>query len=260
MLDTIIKIVKEAGKIFKTSKFDVFEKGSKSNLVTTCDLMVQDYLYKEFKKHFPNFKFYGEEKNLKESYLDDDFVFVVDPIDGTCNFAHNLNLSVISIGVLHQKEIILGVVYNPYLDELFYAEKNKGAFLNNQRIEVSKRSFAESLYCTSFSSYDKTISKYCFDILQDVFYEVSDARRIGTCALELCYLACGRIDLYFEISLQPYDYAGASLIVKEAGGIITNLDDSINYEGRNPIIASNNKENYLKLKKIINKHLMKNPY
>ena len=144
------------------------------------------------------------------------------------------------------------MIYDPYKNEMFYAEKGKGAFLNGKSISVSRRDFRHSIICTAASQYDKQLAQPCFNILQKVYHQVDDFRRFGAAAIEMAYLAAGRIELFFEIRLFPWNMAAGEIIVEEAGGCIEYLyEDRLPFDRPAGIIASNNKENLEKMKEIV---------
>lgn len=145
-------------------------------------------------------------------------------------------------------EIKIGVIYNPFTDECFYAEKDKGAYLNDKKIHVSNRELKYSLLATSFSCYEKQYADICFDVLNNLYPLISDMRRLGSCALELCYIAAGRLDIYYEYYLQIYDFAAGYLILKEAGGYIETIT-SLSFTSANQLIAANRIDNFEILKK-----------
>src|SRR5574344_549554 len=152
-LQQVIDAVKQASKIMVGDRFQVFEKDGSANLVTSNDLAVQEFLYKKLHEIMPLSGFIGEEEDVND--IKEDNIWIVDPIDGTANYTRGLNLSVISVALMHKGELELGVVYNPFNDDLYYAQKGKGAFNNNQPIHVSKRSFKEGFLCTALSLYKK---------------------------------------------------------------------------------------------------------
>ena len=253
LLDNVRQIVLEASKIMlEDQSFSVSEKDSIANIVTTNDVKVQEFLKKELALILPESSFFCEEDDLKDSSKD--YVWVIDPIDGTMNYAKHFPISTISVGLTYKKEIILGVVYNPYIDMMFYGEKGKGSYLNGKQIHVSDASFESSILFTAFNSYDKSKSPKAFAFVEDAFYQVTDVRRTGSAAFELCCLAAGKGDLYLEPTLQPYDYAGASIIVMEAGGCISDLEGGLQFEKPCAIIAANKKDNYNRLISIGRKH------
>ena len=146
-------------------------------------------------------------------------------------------------------------MFLPRKNELFYAKKGKGAFLNGRRIDVSSRPFADAMLCTALPVYHKEYAAVCSEIILDAFGKCNDIRRFGACAPELCYLAMGRCELYFEYLLSPWDFAAASLILTEAGGIITSLEgDALCLTAPSGVVAANNRENHLQLLEIVKEH------
>lgn len=260
MLDKIIKIVKEASKIMLDNHFLVKQKGSFANLVTSHDIEIQDYLCKELSLIVPGCGFICEENDFISS-INKEYVFVIDPIDGTSNYAHGIQESAISVALLHNGKPLYGVVYNPFHDEIFYATDGGGAYCNGNLIQTSKRIFADGLFCTAMSLYKKEYAKICSDIIYDVYLKCSDIRRFGSCALELCYLAAGRCDLYFEIRVFPWDYTAAYLILREAGGMLKGFNnEELDYKKVTPLIGANNLSNYNQLQEIVSKYLKSIPY
>ena len=143
-------------------------------------------------------------------------------------------------------------IESSYKNEVFYAERGKGAFLNGKPIRVSNRDFRHSIICTAASQYDKTLAKPCFEILQNVYYQADDFRRYGAAAIEMAYLAAGRIELFFEMRLFPWDMAAGEVIVEEAGGIIEYLHEKeLPFDRPAGILVANSKENFEKLREIV---------
>jgi len=253
MVEKVIKIVKEASNIMLKEDFTSQVKGTVSNIVTSNDIKVQKFLHEKLAKLLPNSGFLGEEDL---NTVQGEYYWIIDPIDGTTNYSRNMNLSGISVALAKNKEVVLGVVYNPFTKEVFHAVKNKGAFLNGKKISVSNASFEKSLFCTAASVYKKEFGQICFDIIQDVYYQSNDIRRLGSCALELCYLAAGKCDLYFEIRVFPWDYAAAGLILQEAGGVLcTHPHKKLLYDQPVTLVGANTQENYEKLEKIVARHI-----
>lgn len=252
----VIEIVEEAGELFKNRDFDVELKTSISDKVTSMDIKVENFLKERLLKLIKGSGFLGEES---ESYaLENEYVWVVDPIDGTANFVRDLMTSCVSVGLLKNKEAVMGVVYNPYRNEMFYAIKGEGAYLNGDKISVSNEPFESSMYFTSLAPYNKDVSKVCFDIMAEVYMLSDDMRRFGSAEIELCLLACGRGDLYFELRLNPWDYCAGGLILTEAGGHIGIPNETgLRYDGPVAIVAANSKENFDKLMEICERHLNK---
>lgn len=259
MVDKVIDIVLEAGKLMNNRDFQVESKDSVSNLVTTADLSVQAFLESRLLPLVENSYFLGEE-NFKIA-KDKPCQWIVDPIDGTANFVRDMGASVISVAFVKEGEPVLGVIYNPYRNEMFYAEKGKGAFLNGKPIRVSARPLERSVICTAFCLYNKNFAKPCINILEEVYKKCDDFRRIGTAALELAYLACGRVDLYFEMRLFPWDFAAGEILIREAGGFIGTVEyETPVFHRPIPIICANTRENYEYLRKVVEKEVPKIPY
>lgn len=259
MIDKVIEIVRDASRLLKDRDFEVHSKGTISNNVTSVDLSVQAFLKKHLMQLVDNCGFIGEESE-KNDY-DNPYLWIVDPIDGTANFIRDIGYSAISVGLVKDGEPILGVVYNPYRDEMFYAEKGKGAYLNGKRISVSERDLGHSIFCTAMSLYNKDFAKPCLNIIEKVYYECEDIRRMGSAALELVSLASGRVDLYFEIRVFPWDFAASEIIIREAGGYVGTIElDNTVFNRPIPLICANTKENYEYLRHVVLEEIPKIPY
>lgn len=243
LINEIGLLIKECGKVILNAdreKMAIDIKSGVADLVTEYDKNIQKQLEIGLKKILPEAKFIGEEGSNDE-LTDDGFAFIVDPIDGTTNFVKDYHISAISVALLKGKEVVAGVVYNPYLDEMFYAIKSQGAFCNGKKISVSSQPLSNALVLFGSSPYDKNLFPKTIEILSEYFYKVLDIRRSGSAALDLCSVACGRAELYFELQTSPWDFAAGKLIVEEAGGVVTTLDGSpISFEGKSSILAKNN--------------------
>jgi myo-inositol-1(or 4)-monophosphatase len=258
-IEKVLKIVREAGKLMMNRNMDVMQKGNNSNYVTSCDIAVQKFLAEKLRELLPGSLVIGEESD--ENPSDGELLWVIDPIDGTSNFIRDIGISAISVGLIRKGEPYVGVVYQPYRDEMFYAKTGEGAYLNGERIHTSNRDFAHSHLCSAMSLYDKQYAPPCFRIIDRIYQEADDLRRLGSAAVELVYLACGRVELYFEIRVFPWDVAGAIPIIQEAGGEVEVLyHDHLPLDRPFPIIAANNIENFEKLKSIVTKELPQIPY
>lgn len=254
----VIAAVKSCKKIM-TEPFTVSEKGGVSNLVTTADTSVQARLKMLLSEILPQAGFLGEES--KDALTNDALFWVVDPIDGTSNFARGMRLSVISVALVEDGEEIFGVIYHPYSEELFWAAKGQGAYLNGERLHVSSRDFSRALLFTAFSVYKKEYAGLCESVLHDLFCGIDDFRRLGTAALELSYLAAGRAELYFELRLFPWDWAAAAVIIREAGGVIGTIDgEYLRHDAPSLVLAANNRENFDKLKAAVQARIPNLPY
>lgn len=243
MLQSIIDIVKEAGEIYRSADMDlgVEQKGSNVNLVTKYDKMIQDFLFDKLSRVVPNASFLGEEGDDNKE-LTDGYCFIIDPIDGTTNFIKSFQHSAISVGLAKDKELYIGVVYDPDLDNMYYAEKGKGAYLNGRRISVSDCDMSQSLVLFGTCPYEHELAHDTFMLTEKVFYDALEVRRGGSAALDICYVASGKADLYYELILRPWDWAGATLILKEAGGIATQVNgDELNANEIKSYLCGNSK-------------------
>lgn len=240
MINEFIEIVKEAGVIFKEgfySKKQVNLKGKK-DLVTNYDILIEKFLKDKFKKF--GYSIIAEE-STKEEFGNS---IIIDPIDGTTNFFHQIPHCAISIGVYEEKRPNFGIVYNPVLDELFYAESGKGAYKNGKKINVSSFSdFGRALIATGFpysGADNKDDLNWVIDKLSKILPKCQDIRRFGSASLDLCYVAEGKFDGYYEINLKPWDVSAGIIILKEAGGVVSNdKGEEYNMFEDKCIVASN---------------------
>lgn len=253
------EIVRTASSIMTDRKFDIFKKHGETDIVTSSDLAVQHFLHKELGELLPESGFFCEEDGLRET--EPEYIWIIDPIDGTTNYARGIAECCISVGLSYRGELCVGVVYDPYIGLMFSAAKGEGAKLNGEPIRVSEKPFEASLFCTALSLYNKGYAPECLAILEETYSKCNDFRRLGSCAMELCYLAAGICDLYFEIRLFPWDYAASYLILKEAGGVITELDGAtLSMTKASPVVAANSAENHRILTDIVKKHIKSVPY
>lgn len=225
MLKKVIEIATQAGKMMLKGFHNIEEKTDTSNIVTNMDIEVQDFIIQELKKLLADSSFIAEESESYEEH--DGYTWVIDPIDGTMNYAYGYQHSAVSIALLKDNEGIMGVCYNPYLKEVFYAEKGKGAFCNKLPLQVGNQALANGLLVCGTSPYYKCIADTTFLNMKKLFLKSRDIRRSGSAVLDLCYVAAGRCDAFYEEQLSPWDYAAASVILKEAGGYIHLLHDQV---------------------------------
>ena len=238
-LNIMIKACEKASKILirdfgEIEKLQVSKKGP-SDFVTNADLKVEKIIIEELEKARPNFSYISEEKGVKKN-KDVNNTWIIDPIDGTVNFLHGIPHFAISIALKSNNEIISGLIYDPIKDEMFFAEKNNGAFLNNQRVRVSnKNNINDCLFAFGGKLKNKP------DIPN---------RKSGCAALDMAYVATGRYDGYFQKNLNLWDIASGIVLIKEAGGIINelNLDKLNNLK----VIVSNPNINVKFQEKILN--------
>lgn len=226
MLHPIRDAVREAGQIIlRAHDVQVSSKEGIGNFVTTYDVKVQSFLHEKLLSIVPDAHFVGEEDKVHDDALHG-LAFIVDPIDCTANFVRGMKHSAVSVALARDGVLILGAVYNPYCDEMFYAELGKGAFLNGTPIHVSKRTLSEGVFCIGTSPYHRSLRERTMTIAGRLMDRMQDLRRFGSAALDLTDIACGHVELGFECILQPWDFAGGAIILTEAGGRITQLDGS----------------------------------
>lgn len=224
--EQVQQAVRECGQlILNAERTDdmVSSKEGHANFVTTYDKMVQEELMRKLLSFVPGAKFFGEEDGQQPEEAGKGYVFIVDPIDGTINFIKDYKASSISVCLALDGERLLGVVYNPYLDEMFSAIKGCGAYVNGKPIHVSSTPMEHALILFGTAPYDQTLAKKSFETAYEYFQKAADIRRSGSAALDLCSIAAGRAELFFELKLQPWDYAAGSLMIEEAGGIVTTM-------------------------------------
>ena len=226
--EAVEAVVRRAGRQLLEAHGDkgVREKSAHQDLVTRYDGQIQRFLETELLALLPEAGFLGEEDLGDDAPAGRETVFIVDPIDGTTNFVKGLPHCGISVGLARGGVMELGVVYDPYLDELFSAVRGGGAFCNGRPLHVSGASLADSVVVLGTSPYYRQYADQTFALGRALFLRAMDVRRIGAASLDLCYLAAGRMDCYFEYLLSPWDYAAGSLILQEAGGAVTALDGS----------------------------------
>jgi myo-inositol-1(or 4)-monophosphatase len=243
VVNQICSLVRVCGKVIlgaDREKMAIDIKSGVADLVTEYDKGIQEQLKVGLKKILPEAKFIGEEGSSDE-LSDEGFAFIVDPIDGTTNFVKDYHYSAISVALLAGKEVVAGVVYNPYLDEAFYAIKAQGAFCNGKKISVSSQPLDKALVLFGSSPYDKDLFPKTIEVLSEYFYKALDIRRSGSAALDLCMVASGRADLFFELQVSPWDFAAGKLLIEEAGGVVTTLDGKpLSFDGKTSILAKNN--------------------
>lgn len=254
-INDIIHIVKRASEIMLKAKFTISQKEGYSNIVTSSDLEIQNFLCQELELLTPGCGFLCEEGDEQRTQ-GKDLIWIIDPIDGTANFSRGISDCCISVALKNKGEITHGVVYNPYKNELYQAEKGQGSYLNGNKLSVSDRVFENGLLCTAMSLYNKQYAKVCSDIIYEAYMQCNDVRRFGACALELCYMAAGTCDLYFEYRVLPWDYSAAYLILREAGGVLVGRGgEPLGCDVPTMLIGANNQQNLERLLAIVNKHL-----
>lgn len=229
--NTVLEIVKAAGKVltegYHTPK-NIETKLTSWDLVTEYDKRIEKILIESISAAFPSHKFIGEETSNEHSTLTDEPTWLIDPIDGTTNFVHSNPHCCISVALAIKKEIVIGIVFNPILDQLFTAKKGQGAFLNDKPICTSKTKDVDSSLLGFESSLARTprLREKFLKRLHSFIFHSHGVRTMGSCALALCYVAMGAWDAYQVDDLFCWDYSAGVLIVKEAGGTVISTDGS----------------------------------
>lgn len=220
----VIRLVEQAGAILldRAAAQKITVKG-RADYVTQVDFAVQEFLKTELAALTPSIPLMSEEQDNRTLDFSQP-LWILDPVDGTTNLIHGFPASAVSLGLLEQGNVTLGVVYNPFRQELFTAKAGQGAFCNGASIQVKPTAdLAHSLLAIGTSPYDRELIPKNFALFAKLFSRCEDIRRTGSAALDLCDLACGRTDGYLERNLKPWDYAGASVILTEAGGVLTDF-------------------------------------
>ncbi len=227
-------IIKNLGHL---SKEDIQTKQA-FDFVTKVDRWSEAVIMQTIRDKFPSHRFLTEETLKQEDT--GDYRWIIDPLDGTTNYIHGYPMFSVSIALEHKSEVVLGVVFDPVRDELFYAVKNSGSFLNNKKINVSGvASSAKSLIATGFPFRSKEMIDHYLGAFKQIFHEVSDIRRAGSAAIDLAYIAAGRFEGFFELALSPWDVAAGSILITEAGGLITDFGGGQDYLSTGNIVAGN---------------------
>lgn len=239
MKDQLHAICRQAGNLMlQREQFAIEEKDGHANFVTSVDKAVQDYLAESLEKLMPGARLIGEEKD--NAPLQDGPTWVVDPIDGTTNFIHDYRASAVSIALLQGGRPVIGAVYQPYTQEFFFAEKGRGAYLNDAPMHVTRNDLRHALVGFGTAPYNAELAQKSMAIALDFLRAASDIRRCGSAALDLAYVACGRQDVFFELRLNPWDFAAGALLVTEAGGrFAMPLSAEVDFGAPNAVLVSN---------------------
>ena len=243
LLTVMIGAARKAARSLKrdfgeVEKLQVSLKGP-ANFVSSADRRAEEILRTELTKARPGYGFHGEEGGHHEG-SDKTHTWIVDPLDGTTNFLHGLPQFAISIGLQRADTVVAGVIYNPITDELFTAERGKGAFLNDYRLRVAARKrMTDAVVACGLPHYGRGQLELGRAELAAVQEKVAGLRRFGSAALDLAYVAAGRFDIYWERNLSPWDMAAGILMVREAGGFVTDLDGHDAMFAKGHIIAGN---------------------
>jgi myo-inositol-1(or 4)-monophosphatase len=243
MIEDIIKISKEAGSIIREGfgrKLNIEFKTNESNLVTQIDMQAEKIITDFIKKKYPSHGILAEEGG--ETKSDSDYLWVIDPLDGTTNFAHGLPIFSVSIGVQKNGEIIAGVVYDVMSDVIYSAEYRSGAYSNGKKINVSdNENLSHSLLVTGFPYNIAENPENALEKFSALTLASRGMRRLGSAAIDFCYVANGVFDAFWEVHLHPWDICAGKLIVEEAGGIVTDFEGKKIDIFSKKILASNKK-------------------
>ena len=250
MLEKIMPHILEAGKLFEEGFYaakEVRHKGT-VDLVTQYDVAVEELLKSRIAKALPTFTIVGEESGSENDHPQK--AIYIDPIDGTTNFVHQIPFCAISVGIWEDNEPVAAVVYNPILNELFSAQKGRGAFCNGRPIHVSDTAdLQQSLMATGFPYTKVEIGRdfhWVIETMKNLLPFTQDIRRLGAASVDLCYVAKGIFDGFYECNLKPWDVAAGILLITEAGGKVTNHRDDV-YRLGDPIIVASNGKNHDKI-------------
>ena len=237
-----IELAKSAGKIQMSYFGKISSLNKKSNsidLLTIADKESEIYIINKIKKNYPNHSILSEESG--EINNDNEYRWVIDPLDGTTNFVHNLPIFAVSIALQKNNKTICAVVYNPAADKCFYAQKESSAYLNDQKINVSKSdNLNDSLLVTGFPYLHDERYDLSFEIFKEFYDRTRGLRRLGSAALDLCFVAMGRFDGYYEYNLYPWDICAGAFILEKSGGKVTDWDNSKLKLSGERILATNN--------------------
>lgn len=251
ILETAKAAARKAGEIIqdRLGRLDAsaIDEKTANDFVTSVDLAAESAIIHHIHKHYPDHRILGEESGQSQS--SSDYEWIIDPLDGTTNFVKNIPFYAVSIGIRHREQMIAGVVYNPPSDELFSARYQHGAFLNDIPIKIGNTDdFSRAFLATGFPHHAKAYLSPFMTAFTKIFDDAAGVRRLGAAALDLCYTACGRFDGFWELGLHAWDIAAGSLIIQEAGGVITDFQGEDNHLENGFVIAGNS---------LIHQHLIK---
>ena len=246
MLNTAIKAARSAGAIINRASMDLdllkVNTKSPNDFVTEVDHAAEAIIIETLLGAYPGHGILAEESGRAHGAKDSDFVWIIDPLDGTTNFIHGFPVYAVSIALAYRGQVQQAVVYDPTRNDLFYASKGRGAFLNDKRLRVSKRiRLAECLISTGFPFRKGDNFKRYLQMLEALMPQCAGLRRPGAAALDLCYVAAGYCDGFFETGLSPWDIAAGSLLITEAGGLIGNFTGEADFLYQREVVAGNPK-------------------
>ena len=244
MLNTAVKAARKAGTLIHRASFDIdklnVRRKRQNYFVSEVDEAAEEAIISILREAYPSHGILAEESGKQRA--DAEYVWVIDPLDGTTNFLHGCPQYCISIGLLHKGKPTQAVVYDPNRNELFTASKGVGAYLNDRRIRVTKTDRLEdALMATGFPFREVEHLDQYLRMFKNVTLATSGIRRPGAAALDLAWVACGRVDGFWEIGLSPWDMAAGALLVREAGGLIGDLEGNDGFLDSGRVVATNAK-------------------
>ena len=246
MLNIAVKAARAAASIINRAALDleVLKIGSKgpNDYVSEVDRAAEDAIIGILLEAYPGHGILAEESGREHGARNSEFVWIIDPLDGTTNFLHGFPVYAVSIALAHRNVVQQAVVYDPTRNDLFFASKGRGAFLNDRRLRVSRRTrIADALIGTGFPFRKGDNFKRYVRMFEEVMQSCAGLRRPGAAALDLCYVAAGYYDGFFETGLSPWDVAAGSLVITEAGGLIGNFTGESDYLYQREVVAGNPK-------------------
>lgn len=235
-----VRVAREAGDFIRGErKPQIFQKAGDANYVTSTDLAVQKIILEQLRHLLPGAHFFAEEQ--EENTLEPGYNWIVDPLDGTSNYMQDFCHSSVSIGLVQDGRGVLGVVHNPYLGETFVGIRGEGAWHNGEPIHVSEDPLEKGLVLIGTSPYYRENADVTFETAKRLFLRCLDIRRMGSAALDLCYVAAGRCVAFYEQRLSPWDFAAGTVILEEAGGMphfLENGDGAVDYGKSSGMLAA----------------------
>ena len=246
MLNVAIKAARAAGSIINRASLDLdilkINTKSPNDFVTEVDQAAENVIIETLLQAYPDHGILAEESGREHGAKHSEFVWIIDPLDGTTNFIHGLPMYCVSIALAHRGVVQQAVVYDPTRNDLFYATKGRGAFLNDRRLRVSKRTrMSDALIGTGFPFRRGDNPKRYLKMFEEVMAQVAGLRRPGAAALDLCFVAAGHYDAFFETGLNPWDVAAGSLMITEAGGLIGNFTGESDFMNQREVLAGSPK-------------------
>ena len=246
MLNIAVKAARAAGGLINRASMDIdlikVNTKAPNDFVTEVDQAAENIIIETLLAAYPGHAILAEESGRARGAKDSEYLWIIDPLDGTTNFIHGFPVYAVSIALAHRGQVQQAVVYDPSRNDLFFASKGRGAFLNDKRLRVSKRlRLADSLIGTGFPFRKGDNFKRYLQMFEDVMQQCAGLRRPGAAALDLCYVAAGWYDGFFETGLSPWDIAAGSLMITEAGGLVGNFTGEADFLYQREVVAGNPK-------------------